>query len=140
MTEVRRKPTLGVLIVGVALLAALLASFGAPKLSLAGQVPCVPTGPSGPLPGPTGAPPCESTTTSSTTTTSTSIPYPLDVPSIEGSADASEGALPALDQPAGSDSGFPVGIAALAAAAVLIQVSVGVASKRRRSASATVRS
>lgn len=136
MTEVRRKPTLGVLILGVALLAALLALFRAPTLSLAGQVPCFSgTGP--PPVGPSALPPCETTTTS---TTSTTIDYPLDVPLVEGSADSSEGPLPALDAPAGSDSGFPVGIAAVAAVAVLIQVSVGVAVKRRRSASATVRS
>lgn len=127
MTEVRRKPTLGVLILGVAVIAALLATFGGPNFSLAGPAACVPTGFTGPTPtGPSGftGPPC----------------YPLHVPSVEGSADASERALPALDQPAGSDSGFPVGIAALAAGAVLIQAAVAVGVRRRRAPAATDRS
>ncbi len=133
MTEVGRGRPLGVLIVGVGLLAAVAALLFAPDLGLAGaQVGCGPTGAS----GASGA----SGTSGATGATCGPTGYPLYVPGAQPSG-GTEQALPALDdQRSATGSGAPVAIAAIAATAVLAQVAVVVSQRRRRSSTGTGRS
>lgn len=134
MTQVRRGRPLGALIVGVGLVAAVMALVFQPGLRLAGaQTGCGPSGPS--LCGPTGG-------TGATGMTGLTGPtgYPLNLPAADSSGGTTDQALRALGgEPAGTGSATPVAVAALAAAAVLVQLGV-VGRRRRRSSDGTRRS
>jgi hypothetical protein len=121
VTELRHRQSLGVLIVTAAVLAAALTLFFGRDARFAGAQACSTTGPSGPS-GATGPSGC----------------YPLVLPGVQPGG-TSERALPPLDRQAGgSGSQVPIGIASVAAVAVLLQVGV-IARRRRRSSPRTPR-
>ena len=127
MTDAGRKQPIGVIMIAAGVLAAVLALVIGPRLSFAGAQTCSTTGPSAPISftGPTGG--CGPTG------------YPLYVP-VAGASGASDQALGPIDRhERGGGSTFPMGMAALAGAALVVQVGIAVAVKRRRASSGTPR-
>jgi hypothetical protein len=127
VSDARREQPIGVIMIAAGILAAVLALLVGPRLSFAGAQACSVTGPSGASggTGPTGG--CGPTG------------YPLYVP-VARAGGASDQALGPIDRhEGGGGSAFPMGMAALAGTALVVQVGIAVAVKRRRASSGTPR-